>query len=141
MQTIFEIKEQAVTETPLLLFDCTLPGGQAEHWSTHSVTVGDVDYSARVMRHNAFELQASSDQGIDGVPRITLVLANADAHCSQIERAVGWKGAKLTASLVFYDLRNRQPVSERSGIFQGICNPPDEILEAARSTRWRLPAP
>ena len=89
MQTIFELKEQAVTETPLLLFDCALPGGQAEHWSTHAVTVDGVDYSARVMRHNAFELQASSDQGIDGVPRITLVLANADAHCSQVERLWG----------------------------------------------------
>src|SRR4051794_28821936 len=114
MQTIFELKEQAVTETPLLLFDCTLPGGETEHWSTHAAAVGGLDYSARVMRHNAFELQASSDQGIDGVPRITLLLANADGHCSQLERTEGWKGAKLTASLVFYDLRNRRPVSERS---------------------------
>ena len=60
------------------------------------------------MRHNVFELQASSDQGIDGVPRITLVLGNADAHCSELERAAGWKGAKLTAALVFYDLRARR---------------------------------
>ena len=52
MQTIFELKEQAVTDTPLLLFDCVLPGGQSEHWSTHTVTIGDVDYSARVLRHN-----------------------------------------------------------------------------------------
>src|SRR5947209_6543240 len=105
MQTIFELKEQAVTDTPLLLFDCVLSGGQSEHWSTHAVRVGDVDYSPRVLRHNAFELQASSDQGIDGVPRISLALANADGHCSQLERTMGWKGAKLTAALVFYDLR------------------------------------
>ena len=30
----YELKEQAVTDTPLLLFDCVLPGGHAEHWST-----------------------------------------------------------------------------------------------------------
>src|SRR3954452_7321281 len=112
MQNIFEVKEQAVTETPLLLFDCVLPGGQSEHWSTHAVRVGDVEYSARVLRHNAFELQASSDQGIDGVPRISLVLANADSHCSQLERTVGWKGARLTAALVFYDLRNGKALTE-----------------------------
>ena len=130
MQTIFELKEQAVTDTPLLLFDCVLPDGQTEHWSTHAVSVGEVAYSARVLRHNVFELQASSDQGVDGVPRISLVLANADSHCSEIERATGWKGARLTAGLVFYDLRNGAPLTERSVIFQGICNPPDEILEA-----------
>src|SRR4051794_33285567 len=130
MQTIFELKEQAVTDTPLLLFDCTLPDGRTEYWSTHAATVGDVTYNARVLRHNVFELQASSDQGVDGVPRISLVLANADSHCSQIERATGWKGARLTAGLVFYDLRNGAALTERSVLFQGICNPPDEILEA-----------
>ena len=82
MQTIFELKEQAVTDTPLLLFDCVLSDGTTEHWSTHGVSVGGVAYSARVLGHNVFELQASSDQGIDGVPKISLVLGNADSHCS-----------------------------------------------------------
>src|SRR4029077_6166919 len=130
MQTIFDLKEQAVTDTPLLLFDCVLPDGRTEHWSTHTVTVNAVPYAPRVLQHNVFELQASSDQGVDGVPRISLVLANADSHCSQIERATGWKGARLTAGLGFYDLRNGAALTERSVIFQGICNPPDEILEA-----------
>src|ERR1017187_1036206 len=130
MQTIFELKEQAVTDTPLLLFDCVLSDGSTEHWSTHGVSVGGVAYSPRVLGHNVFELQASSDQGIDGVPKISLVLGNADSHCSEIERATGWKGARLTAGLVFYDLRNAAPLTDRSVIFQGICNPPDEILEA-----------
>jgi hypothetical protein len=130
MQTIFELKEQAVTDTPLLLFDCALSDGTTEHWSTHAVLVGGVAYSARVLGHNVFELQASSDQGADGVPKISLVLGNADSHCSEIERGTGWKGARLTAGLVFYDLRNAAPLTDRSVIFQGICNPPDEILEA-----------
>jgi hypothetical protein len=130
MRTIFDLKEQAVTDTPLLLFDCTLSNGQTEHWSTHAVSVGGVAYTARVLGHNVFELQASSNQGADGVPKISLVLANADSHCSEIERATGWKGARLTAGLVFYDLRNAAPLTDRTVIFQGICNPPDEILEA-----------
>src|ERR1035441_9462480 len=129
MQTIFDLKEQAVTDTPLLLFDCILSDGTTEHWSTHGVTVGGVAYSARVLGHNVFELQASSDQGADGVPKISLVLANADSHCSEIERETGWKGARLTASLVFYDLRNAASLTDRSVIFQGICNPPDRSEE------------
>jgi len=89
MQTIFDLKEQAVTDTPLLLFDCVFSDGTTEHWCTHGVTVGGVAYSARVLGHNVFQLQASSDQGTDGIPKITLVLANADSQCSEIEREVG----------------------------------------------------
>jgi hypothetical protein len=129
MQTIFELKEQAVTDTPLLLFDCVLADGRTEHWSTHGVTVNGVAYAARVLQHNVFELQASSDQGVDIVPRISLVLANADSHGSEIERATGWKGSRLTAALVFYDLRQGAALSDPAILFQGICNSPDEILE------------
>ena len=130
MSTIFDLKEQAVTDTPLLLFDCVLSNGDAEHWSTHAVTVGSVTYSARVLQQTVFDLQASSTQGVDVVPKITLVLANADSHFSEIERATGWKGAQITAGLVFYDLRNAAPLTAVSVIFQGICNPPDHILES-----------
>ena len=130
MPTIYEVKEQPITDTPLLVFDCVLPDGRAEHWSTHAVSVAGVVYEPRVMTHNAFELQAASDQGIDGIPRITLVLGNADSHFSEIERATGWKGARLTASFLFYDLRKDEAATETSVLFQGICNPPDEIREA-----------
>src|SRR5689334_19104919 len=121
MQTIFELKEQAVTDTPLLLFDCTLPDGRVEHWSTHKVSAAEADYDARVMQHNVFELQSASEQGIDSVPRISVVLANADSHFSEIERAVGIKGSKLTVSFLFYDLKNSVPLTETSVVFQGVC--------------------
>jgi Putative phage tail protein len=130
MQTIYEVKEQAVTDTPLLVFDCVLADGRAEHWSTHAVTVGGVAYDARVMSHNVFELQGASDQGIDGIPKISLALGNADSHFSEIERQTGWKGARLTASFLFYDLRNDAAATDAMVLFQGICNAPDEIREA-----------
>jgi hypothetical protein len=130
MSTIFDLKEQAVTDTPLLVFDCALADGSAEHWSTHAVTVAGTAYEARVLQHTVFEMQAASNQGVDGIPRISLVLGNADSHLSEIERATGWKGARLTVSFLFYDLRNGQPASDAQTIFQGICNPPDEIREA-----------
>lgn len=130
MQTISDLKEQAVTDTPLVLFDCTPANGQVEHWSTHAVTVSAVHYAARVLQHSAFDIQTASDQGADGSPAITVLLANADSHLSEIERAVGWKGAQLTVSFLFYDLRNGVPLTDPVVVFQGICNPPDQIKEA-----------
>ncbi len=130
MSTIYELKEQPVTDTPVLVFDCTLRDGRTEHWCTHSVTLEGTRYEARVLGHSAFEIQTASDQGIDGSPRLSIVLANADSHFSELERACGWKGAKLTAGFLFYDLRNQAPVTETVVVFQGICNPPEEIRES-----------
>ncbi|MDR3700227.1 MAG: phage tail protein [Candidatus Sulfopaludibacter sp.] len=130
MQTISELKEQAVSDTPLIVFDCLLANGQCEHWSTHAVTVGGTSYAARVLNHSAFEIQTASDQGVDGSPAISIVLANADSHFSEIERSTGWKGAKLTVGFLFYDLRNGAPLTDVSVVFQGVCNPPDQIKEA-----------
>ena len=131
MLSIFDQKELAVTDTPLLLFDCELPGGQAEHWSTHQVTYGGNTYAPRVVKHNVFEVQTASDQGVDAIPRISLVLANADSHFSQLERTVGWKGATLTVQFLFYDLRQNTPTTDSAVLFQGIANPPDQITESA----------
>lgn len=131
MPTIFQTKEQAVTDTPLLLFDCQVPGLPTERWSTHKATIGVNVYEARVLRHNLFEMQTASDQGVDAIPKISIVLANADSHFSEIERSIGWKGAKLTVSFVFHDLRRDAQVTAASILFQGIANPPDEITESA----------
>jgi hypothetical protein len=130
MPTISELKELAVTETPLLLFDCVLGDGTTEHWSTHAVEVDGVEYAARVSRHNAFEIQTAQDQGVDGIPRVALTLANADSHFSQLERQKGFKGAKLTARFVFFDLKAGTAASESAVVFLGLCNPPEEITES-----------
>jgi hypothetical protein len=129
MQSIFELKEQAITETPLLVFECALPDGRTERWSTHRVAAEGAIYEARVQQHTVFEMQAASEQGVDGIPRISVVLANSDSRFSEIERSVGWKGSRLKVGFLFYDLRKDEPASEVSVIFQGICNPPDEIRE------------
>src|SRR5262245_22367286 len=121
MPTIFEEKEQAITQTPLLVFECVLPTGDVERWSSHRVTVEGQTYEARVLQHNVFEIAAASEQGVDGIPRISLLLANADSHFSEIERAGGWKGARLKAGFVFYDLAEDEPSGELSVLFQGIC--------------------
>ena len=70
MGTVANLKEQAVTETPLLLFDVALTNGETKRWCTHGVTASSNPYEARVLRHNLFEVQTASDHGIDAIPKI-----------------------------------------------------------------------
>ncbi len=129
MDTIANLKELSVTETPLVLFDIELPDTQVRRWSTHRVTVDSNIYEAKVLRHNFFEVQGSSDSGIDGIPRISFTLANSDSTMSQIESSVGFKGSKVTATFLFYDLKGDVAASEQAVVFRGLLNPPDDIRE------------
>jgi len=130
MEAIAELKERNITETPLLLFDCELPDGRVEHWSTHRVNWEGATYEPRVLRHSVFEIRSAPEEGIDAAAKITLVLANPDSYFSQIERQVGWKGSQLTARFAFFDLRSGEAVSESKVVFRGIAQAPEEITEA-----------
>ena len=101
MDTIANLKEQTVAQTPLLLFELILANGQVERWSSHAITVNADAYEARVLRHNLFEIRSASDHGIDAVPKISLTVANADSQMSQLESAVGFKGAKIKPGFPF----------------------------------------
>src|SRR5438105_15190974 len=99
MPTIDVLKEQEAPPTPLFLFDCVLSSGVAERWGTHAVTFGGRAYAARLLRHNLFELRASSDDGLDGAPKVSVTLANADSHYSEIEREPRVQGAQATSPI------------------------------------------
>jgi hypothetical protein len=130
MLSIYDLKELAVTDTPLLLFQCVLQNGQTEYWSTHQVTYSGNTYAPRVMKHNVFAVQTSSDQGVDAIPRVSLSMANADSYFSELERSVGWKGATLTVTFLFYNLLEGAATSNAAVLFQGIVNPPEQSTES-----------
>ena len=130
MPTAYQVKEQAVTDTPLLLFSCELQGSQTENWSTHQITFSGITYQARVLQHNLYQIQTSSDLGVDAIPKISIALANADSHFSEIERATGFKGANLTVSFAFFDVKQGTATTPVLTLFKGILNPPDEITES-----------
>jgi hypothetical protein len=136
MNTAFQIKELINTDSPFLLFDCTLADGTLEHWSTQAVTVGTTSYSGRVSRHNLFESQTASDQSVDSMPKLVLELANADSHFSELERSIGFKGALLTVTFVFIDLPSGKPTTDTKVVFQGVMNPAELVTE----TSFRLSA-
>jgi hypothetical protein len=128
---INSLKEQETPGTPLFVFDCTLTSGDLQQWSTHNVTVNGQNYSARVLRHNAFDLTSSPEAATDGVSRISVTLANADAILSEVERNVGWKGAQLIVTFLFYDLKNNVPASDTQVVFRGVANAPDQSTETS----------
>jgi hypothetical protein len=130
VQDLNILKEQAATETPLFLFECKLASGAVERFSTHAAVIEGEEYRARVLGHNAFELKASIDDGADGASKITLILANADSYCSEIERNVGWKGAQLTVRFLFMDVVTGEPASESRVVFRGVAGDPDETTES-----------
>jgi hypothetical protein len=130
MPTIFEIKEQEVLETPILLFDCELRNGQHEYWATHQVSHDGNLYLATLADHSQFDLRAQSEDGIDAAAKVSLTLVNTDSRYSQVERTVGWKGAKLTVRFLFFDMKNGVPASEAEVLFRGIANAPENMKES-----------
>jgi hypothetical protein len=119
-----------VPGTPLLLFDCTLPSGDVEHWSTHNVTVNGQQYLSRVLKHNMFDLNSSPEAATDGVSTVSITLANADSFLSSIERDIGWKGSGLVVTFLFFDLSSQSAASNSQVLFRGIANPPDQSTES-----------
>jgi hypothetical protein len=130
MTTIDVLKELEVPGTPLLLFNCTLPTGDVQYWSTHNVTVNGQRYLSRVLKHNIFDLNSSPEAATDGVSTVSITLANADAFLSSIERDIGWKGSELVVTFLFFDLTNRVAASNSQVVFRGIANPPDQSTES-----------
>lgn len=130
MSTINIAKEMAEADSPLLLFECLLPNGGYQRFSTHRIAFNGNMYSARVLKHNLFTLQLSADDAMDGMAQLSLTLANADSALSQIQSATGWKGAQLTVYFVFADLVAGAATTESTILFRGIAGDPDEIAEA-----------
>src|SRR5260370_38625003 len=129
MASIADVKELESAETPLFLFDCTLKSGDVHRWSTHQVTVGGHTYEARILQHNLFEMKSSYKESTDGISKVSVSLANADAFLSPIERTIGWKGARVTITFLFFSLANNAPASDSRVVFRGIANAPDESTE------------
>lgn len=129
MQSPLTAKDQLATDTPILLFDCTLFDGSIQRWSTRTFSLGSNNYEGRVLRHSVFEAQLASETQIGGAPRLTFELANADSRLSEIEQETGFKGSKLTVSVVFSDPATGAATTDPYIVFSGLMNPPDLITE------------
>ncbi len=148
MATINQVKQLAVADTPLLFFACVLPSGDSQYWSTHSIVFEGQTYSARVLKHNLFDLQLSSDDAMDGISQLSLTLANADSTLSEINTATGLKGSQLSVYFAFADLPSGTITTESTVLFRGVAGDPDLITEEALTVSFtnklglqRIPVP
>lgn len=148
MGTLNQVKQLPQADTPLLLFRCVMASGDVECWSTNAISFNGDAYIARVLRHELFDLQLAAGDAMDGVSQLTLVLANADAEMSELNRAIGFKGAQLTVYFVFADLPSSTIITESTVLFAGIAGDPDLITEESlqlsfinKLTLQRVPVP
>src|SRR5450755_832130 len=148
MATINQVKQLAETDTPLLFFQCILSSGDIEYWCTHSIAFNGNAYSARVLKHNLFELQLSADDVMDGISQLSVTVAKADSELSEMNAEIGFKGAQLTVFFAFADLSSSTITTESTVLFQGIAGDPDEIAEDSlrltftnRLSLQRIPIP
>src|SRR6185437_13320230 len=131
MNTINAVKQLAEADTPLLFFECVMPSGDTQRWSTHSISFNGSAYSARVLKHNLFDLQLSADDAMDGISQLSLTLANADSALSQLNAVIGFKGSQLTVYFAFGDLSRETISTESTVLFRGTAADPDEITESS----------
>jgi hypothetical protein len=130
MPTINAVKELSEADSPLLLFECLVPnGGGYRYFSTHAITFNGNSYTGRVLKHNLFDFQLSSDDAMDSVAQVSLILANADSLLSEIDAAFGWKGTQVTVYFVFANLATGTITTESTIVFRGVAGDPDEITE------------
>jgi hypothetical protein len=148
MGTLNQVKQLAEADTPLLFFQCVLPSGDVEYWSTHAITFNGSPYAARVLKHNLFDLQLSADDAMDGMSQLSLTLANADSALSEVNAAIGFKGAQLTVYFAFADLQSLTISTESTVLFRGLAGDPDEVAEDTlklsfknRLSLQRIPVP
>jgi hypothetical protein len=148
MSTINQIKQLAEADTPLLFFQCVLPSGPTQYWSTHTIPFAGNTYSAIVLKHNLFDLQLAADDAMDGITRLSLTLANADSALSELNADYGFKGTQVTVFFAFADLPSLTITSESTVLFRGVAGDPDQIGEdfltlsfANKLSLQRIPVP
>ncbi|MGA3023973.1 MAG: phage tail protein [Bryobacteraceae bacterium] len=127
--SVYQLKEAESPGTPLFLFDCTLGDGSVQRLSTHAVSWNGNSYSARVLDHNAFEFQNGTDDAIGSASSLRILLADADAVMSQVDQTVGWKGAAVAVTFLFFDLTTGTPASDGIVVFRGMADPVNEATE------------
>jgi Putative phage tail protein len=129
MTTINIAKELVEADSPVLLFECVLPNGDLQRFSSHAVDFNGNRFSARLLKHNLFDFQLSSEDAMDSIAQLSLTLANADSMMSEIGASIGWKGTQVVVYLVFADLATGQVTTEGIVLFRGVAGDPDEITE------------
>ncbi len=141
--SLLTVKSQQNTYQPLLLASIVFRDSQTDPTvllvSTHALKSADggvapsgisgfpyngSEFEARILNQEIAATQALSEQGIDVTPTVSLELADADKTLwTTYEKAIGFKGAKLTLYYIFWNVGANDFSSDYQTIFVGTCGP------------------
>lgn len=94
--------------------------------ATTGVQYGGHDYLPQILNQEAAAIQILQSDGIDGIPSVTLSLADADRFIwTNYELTKGFKGATLVLRFVFVDFNTATFSSDSMVKFTGLCDPPN----------------
>ncbi|HEY2014650.1 MAG TPA: hypothetical protein VGH38_14165, partial [Bryobacteraceae bacterium] len=123
--TLNDGKELAVAPRPVCFCDFTFPDGATLYVASIAATFNGHDYEARIDDQQMDRIAALSEQGVDRVPSVTLVIADPSASVFQAyERGHGFKGAQLTLRLALYDMQAGTFSTDNFVPFVGQCDQP-----------------
>ena len=128
---IASAKDSQQSFQPLLLAQITFQGGTVYRAATHPLNTaeggyqyGGNNYLGRIISQDIGAVQGYDAGGIDLIPRVSLVLADADkAIKTGYEDVYGFSGATLDLVFVFWDADSSTFSSDSIVRFRGICDP------------------
>jgi hypothetical protein len=128
---IASAKDAQQSFQPLLLAVFTLVGGTIFRASTHPLNTaeggyqyGGNNYVGRIISQDIGAFQGYDITGIDLIPRVSIVLADADkALKTAYEDVYGFGGAQLDLTFLFWDADSSTFSSDSILKFRGVCDP------------------
>ena len=123
--TINDGKELAVAPRPVVFVDVVFPDGATLYVASIAATFNGHTYEARIDDQQIDRLASLSEQGIDRVPSVTLVMADPSGSLfAAYERGHGFKGATLTLRFALADLSAGTFSTDNFIPFVGRCDQP-----------------
>lgn len=128
---IASAKDAQQSYQPLLLATFTFHDGTIYRASTHPLSsaeggypYGGNNYIGRIVSQDIGAVQGYDTTGIDIVPRVSLVMADADKVLKiSYEDVYGFAGAVLDLVFIFWDADSSTFSSDSIQRFKGICDP------------------
>jgi hypothetical protein len=131
LTTVLASKDLSLAYQPLLLASVTFADGTVLRLATHDlrssttgVQYGGFDWLPQILNQELAAKQALSSQGHDGIPTVSLKIADADRFLWRTyEQPKGFKGSELVLTFVFMDLATNTFSTDSIVVFRGTCDP------------------
>ena len=140
--TINSGKESSAAPRPVVFCDFVFPDSTTLYVASIAATFNGHAYDARIDDQQIDRLASLSEQGIDRVPSVTLVLADPSASLfAAYERGHGFKGASLTLRFALADMSAGTFSTDNFVPFVGVCDEPssdDKNLTVSAQSKLNL---